>query len=210
MHQSFNSLQQSPCQIGSDLLSVCNNGQPSPIPPLPQGAIFQFIGNIPSDTRVPNYAYQNVTASDTFNATLASTAGGAESTSIPTPTSAVASSGAPSTSPSTSGTASSHSHSKAGVIAGATVGGIVGAALIAALLYLLWRRRHPQPTGRYDVPLPKDEHPGHPIPGGEQMKLYDPNDPTTFPPSFGDGTATPAPSYQIQHPSSAFMGRPEV
>ncbi|KDR71524.1 hypothetical protein GALMADRAFT_229495 [Galerina marginata CBS 339.88] len=224
---SFNSLNQSPCDIAAFLASVCIN-QPFILQPLQPG--FEYFGppaglgnpcrcstvyysllsacsvcqlasfirwtdyetncstvfsqvfnpSIPPYTKVPHYAYLDVTAGDTFNVTLAQAAGGTESTSLPSPTSP--------TSP-TSAT-SSGKKSNSGAIAGGVVGGILGLLVIAGSIYWILRRKKQAAASRADidpvvftsqnqlnVPPTPPSFPSTSPP----MRLYDPNDPSTYP-----------------------------
>ncbi|KAK2463070.1 hypothetical protein APHAL10511_004725 [Amanita phalloides] len=146
---------------------------------------------IPADTGVPHWAYLDVSVANTFNAVAASSAVGPEST---TPTVAsTASSGSKSTSrPSSSSHSSSSNH--AGAIAGGVIGGIVFLALVAAtLLWFFKFRNSPQNVARTlahthgqeilsTSPPPASWSPGAPAVYNPQ-KLYDPQDPSTFPPA---------------------------
>ncbi|CAK5268325.1 unnamed protein product [Mycena citricolor] len=151
--------------------------------------ISRFPEAIPSNTAVPHWAYQNVTIFDGFNATAAqtqlnapeSTAGGqATSTGIP--------SGLPSSHPIEP--VSGGKKANAGAIAGGVVGGVVGAALIFVVAFLLVRRRkHSDPPSRLvtSAPVSMSYAGDHitPFTGGlPAAKLYNPDDPSTFPSSI--------------------------
>lgn len=160
---------------------------------------------IPSGIAVPAWAYLNVSASGTFDSAAASAIAIAsphvpDVTGNQVPTSIVTTSTTPSSS-------SSKSKSNTGAIAGGVVGGIVAILLIVlgGLFYCnkrrrLARRRKPSavvrgledqaslaPPMTYIQPAP--------------MKLYDPSDPTTFPPS--PGPSFPGSGSLIISPTSA-------
>ncbi|KAG8217877.1 hypothetical protein J3R82DRAFT_6043 [Butyriboletus roseoflavus] len=110
-----------------------------------------FLPGIPTGTTVPAWAFQDVTTSNLFNATLAQSVGDApESTAssvqstgsvVATPTVSAPLTG----SPSTSSTASPMSSSNTGAIAGGVVGGVVGVALIAGVVvFFVMRRKRSQ------------------------------------------------------------------
>ncbi|KDR71529.1 hypothetical protein GALMADRAFT_229499 [Galerina marginata CBS 339.88] len=202
---SFNSLNQSPCDIAAFLASVCIN-QPFMLQPLQPG--FEYFGppvgqgspcrcssvyysllsacsvcqlasfiswtdyetncsitfsqvfqpSIPPYTKVPPYAYLDVTRSDGFNTTLAKAAG-TESTN----------------------------QSNGGAIAGGVVGGILGLLVIAGSIYWILRRKKQATAPRADidpvaftsqnqlnVPPTPPSFPSTTPP----MRLYDPNNPT--------------------------------
>ncbi|RPD62060.1 hypothetical protein L227DRAFT_573935 [Lentinus tigrinus ALCF2SS1-6] len=124
--------------------------------------------SIPVGTAVPAWAYQDVSATDSFDLTVARgvAAEGQPDTSAsipagsPTPSSVFSSaSGTVADSPTTrvSGTASgsvtpsagassSSSHSIVGPVVGGVVGGVVGAIALGALLFYFIRRRSNRPT----------------------------------------------------------------
>ncbi|CAK5269647.1 unnamed protein product [Mycena citricolor] len=183
--------------------------------------ISRFPEAIPSNTAVPHWAYQNVTIFDGFNATAAqtqlnapeSTAGGqATSTSIP--------SGLPSSHPIEP--VSGGKKANAGAIAGGVVGGVVGAALIFVVAFLLIRRRkHSDPPSRLvtSAPVSMSDAGDHitPFTGGlPAAKLYNPDDPSTFPSSIGSTTyhqgrvRSPALSGHTVTGSAQYSGAPEV
>jgi len=175
-----------------------------------------FPYNIPNATKIPSWAYLDVVPSDQFlPAAAQAVAGGPESTSIPSSTSAAASSSRSSSTstsvPTTSGSGSSSSSqsSNTGAIAGGVVGGIVGLALIAALVFWWTRRRRAQPTSSALVdymPAPMTESAASPsgvsfnqttpFGGAPSPKLYDPSDPSTFPSSPAASTTYTAQDYQ--------------
>ncbi|PPQ89162.1 hypothetical protein CVT25_006534 [Psilocybe cyanescens] len=151
---------------------------------------FSFSQPIPSGVTVPHYAYLDVETADTFNPVLAQAAGGPESTSIPQSTSSSSTGSTPS-----NGAPSDQNGGKksnAGAIAGGVVGGIVGFALIAGLVFwLLQRKRRSSPASSVYAPamgsqgamasqnpmsLTGSSYPSTPAP-----KVYDPNDPSTYP-----------------------------
>ncbi|KAJ7632800.1 hypothetical protein FB45DRAFT_913531 [Roridomyces roridus] len=171
-----------------------------------------FNQNIPPATAVPHWAYQNVTAQtdDKFNATLAQLqVNGPESTSNPQPTTT----NLPSVSPSASASPGKKSH--AGAIAGGVVGGVVFVALIGIATFSLIRRRHKGVA-------PSSIVGGYRTPGeitpfrstAQTPKLYDPSDPSTFPPSLSSGRMQ-SPAYSgntlpSEQPRAQYTGAPEV
>ncbi|GJE94499.1 hypothetical protein PsYK624_106690 [Phanerochaete sordida] len=173
-----------------------------------------FPDNIPLGTDVPAWAYLDVSLTDNFNVTQAldySQLNGTfvegqtpTSSALPSSTSSsvffsssAATNSAATSAPAESTTApavTSSSHkSNAGAIAGGVVGGVAGVALIAfALLFWQRRRTHTakpgmaihdaEPTliGQMSPPV----SPG-PIQTGSVGRLYNPDDPTTFPKTHG-------------------------
>ncbi|KAK0186966.1 hypothetical protein F5146DRAFT_758987 [Armillaria mellea] len=161
--------------------------------------------NIPDGTAVPHYAYQSLLPNGTFNFASAVVDTGAEATHIAS-TSASSTSGSTSRSISTfpsstptpvSSSSSSGSSSNTGAIVGGVVGGIVGLAIIAALIFFLVRRHRRRPaavaiTGPIggDIPPPTSSFVGQNLTGSAYTatvydKVYDPNDPSTFPSADG-------------------------
>ncbi|THH17527.1 hypothetical protein EW146_g3301 [Bondarzewia mesenterica] len=173
--------------------------------------------SIPSGTRVPGWAYLNVTKADIWNNTIAfesavlpessATRGPASinpSTSQTSSVSVTATSSMSSSAVSSPQNASSSSHSHAGAIAGGVVGGVVGAALLAGLVVCLvirHRRSRVPPSATYGGgPSPvmgQDVHNGALAPFAREFpetprRFYDPSDPSTFPTS-------PSPSSPMIH-----------
>ncbi|TRM62590.1 hypothetical protein BD626DRAFT_497860 [Schizophyllum amplum] len=171
-------------------------------------AIAQYPEDIPSGTRVPHWAYQDVVSNDTFSLQTAindAYSDPAESTGSAKPTySASKSSSSGSSDPgaqpsSASSSSGSGSKTNVGAIAGGVVGGVVGLGLLGALLFFLMRRRRQRagmapasaapPLTSHTPPLP----PSTPGAFSEKTefvpnrtatpKLYDPSDPSTFPSS---------------------------
>jgi len=131
---------------------------------------------IPSDTRVPNWAYIDVVTANNFSVAAAQSAGDSPEA---TPT-------ASQPSPTASSSPNSNQHkSHAGVIAGAVVGGVAGAALLAAFIRWYVRRRR-----RLAGPQPSPSGVPGPNTSASFGKLYDPNDPSTFPRPFVGSSAT--------------------
>ncbi|KAI6109476.1 hypothetical protein F5141DRAFT_1214992 [Pisolithus sp. B1] len=105
--------------------------------------------NIPSDTAIPQWAYQNVTLSGTFNATLAQVVGATSAkitaSSVSTSTDLAASlTPLPSPSSSLISLASTPKSNNTGAIAGGAVGGVVGLAAVAAVATWFFVRRRRQ------------------------------------------------------------------
>ncbi|KAJ3991785.1 hypothetical protein F5050DRAFT_1792536 [Lentinula boryana] len=165
-----------------------------------------FPEDIPSGTKVPRWAYQNVTAEDDFNPTEAQAVGDApESTGTAPPTGSTS----VSTPTVTSSALNQGKKTNAGAIAGGVVGGVVVLLLaVAALLYLRRRQRHrkkraaaendiddeprPYPVGPVSMSTLPDTidtgtgfHASIPTMSmpSAAMKLYNPSDPSTFPPT---------------------------
>ncbi|KIM63769.1 hypothetical protein SCLCIDRAFT_1213929 [Scleroderma citrinum Foug A] len=153
--------------------------------------------NIPSGTAIPHWAYQDVTKTDVFNATIAQLAGDApESTAIkPQATSTMVTSTIPPTSitlvgntgtqsptptptPTPTPSPSSSSNPKTWTIVRGAVGGIVMLGAIATWFYIRRRRQTKAPPGgTMSTTTSPSTHPA------THLKLYDPSDPSTFPPS---------------------------
>ncbi|KAF8204006.1 hypothetical protein BJ912DRAFT_1137911 [Pholiota molesta] len=163
---------------------------------------------IPSGFPVPHYAYLDPTANgmDTFNPALAEADTGPESTALPQPTSAT-NTAVPTSSTGSNGSTATGQKSKkksnAGAIAGGVVGGIAALAIIAGLAaWLVSRSRRQQrsPPIAFDEKLMVSD--GSPneaatLANTPAPKLYDPNDPSTFPGnngSFGTSMYSSVPS----------------
>ncbi|KDR73491.1 hypothetical protein GALMADRAFT_251199 [Galerina marginata CBS 339.88] len=250
---SFNTLNQSPCDVASSLAGVCI-GADFTLAPLDPGFVYLgpqpananscrcssvyysllsacavcqdrnfirwsaykanctvvydqvFLQPIPSGVRVPHYAYLDIEAGDTFNATLAQAAGGVESTSVPSST------GGSLATPSSSSASpvGAKKKSNAGAIAGGVIGGLIALALIAGLVvWLLRRRRNQSPTSASYQPAMASQNPvsaahtGSSYPATPAPRVYDPNDPSTFPSNMNEQPgynpyATPPPDHQQQ------------
>ncbi|KAG9318849.1 hypothetical protein JVU11DRAFT_954 [Chiua virens] len=170
-----------------------------------------FTSGVPSGTAVPQWAFQDVTTSNSFNVTLAqatgdnpeSTASNPQSTATNAATSSTTSvslTATPSASSTSSSASSASSNSDAGAIAGGVVGGVGGLALIAAVAVFYMKKKRSQiPPSAHINNLPS---PGYPLPSGNntdsnpfitqmtQPKFYDPSDPSTFPASLPPNTIT--------------------
>ncbi|KAI6005670.1 hypothetical protein EDD15DRAFT_661020 [Pisolithus albus] len=178
--------------------------------------------NVPSGTAIPQWAYQDVSSTDDFNATLAeltgdspeSTAAVSQSTatSLPTSTTSTSAIASVTPAPSLSTTPSPQSASKSsntGAIVGGAVGGVVGLAAIVGLATWLFLRH------RRKASAPDAMDGGVPPPGTGSMymasssfttpltqpKLYDPSDPSTFPTSPPSPTIHTTPSNGYQNAS---------
>lgn len=170
-----------------------------------------FIGNIPSGTAVPHWAYQNVTVDDAFNSTLAQeNLNAPESTANSQPT-GTATPGASSTSP--------PKKSNAGAIAGGVVGGFVllAGVSIAVLCFIRRRRRGVAPSNLVQTPMGYHST-GEITPFSTTPKLYNPADPSTFPSSpsslmYNSGRVQ-SPAYSgntvTEQPRTQYSGAPEV
>ncbi|KAK0477595.1 hypothetical protein IW261DRAFT_1565904 [Armillaria novae-zelandiae] len=268
---SFNSLNQSPCDIGRLLGTVCTSD--FSIQALPSGYHYSGVGQIYATECVCNtvyYSLLNVCAACQggsvsiwgdwdFNCTT--TYQTYPSIRVlrrptlrpPVPRRPVVllrapASNSPSSTPTpASESSSSSSSSNTGAIVGGVVGGVVGLAIIAALVFFLVRRRRRRPaavatTGPIggDIPPPTSSFVGQNLTGSAYAptvydKVYDPNDPSTFPsangvpygqqqgypqpyaplpPSSPDSTMIPnrfSPAQPTSPPpASAYRGAPEV
>ncbi|KAH8978836.1 hypothetical protein EDB92DRAFT_1821349 [Lactarius akahatsu] len=153
-----------------------------------------YPNSIPAGTRIPRWAYLEVSAADTWNATAAQSTGdtpeGTATTVPSTPSTSVPSS---STSLSSS---SNKSSSSTGAIAGGVVGGVVGATVLVGLIIWYTRRRRWRAVARPSPFMTDAPHMaaafGIPDPGTStpMPKYYDPSDPSTFPPSLMSPSAT--------------------
>ncbi|KAG2041610.1 hypothetical protein BDR03DRAFT_945232 [Suillus americanus] len=183
-----------------------------------------YPSNIPSGTKVPNWAYfLKVTASG-FDPVAAqntgdlpeSTATSVQSTGSVTSASSVSASLTSSSGTATGSSTSNSKSSNAGAIAGGVVGGIVGAAVIIGLATWFCFKRRRSATAPSAAFSDIGGGPGytqsvysanpHPFPMQPQMtqqpRLYDPSDPTTFPGSPPSPTVlTTASSNIYQNPS---------
>ncbi|KAH9029414.1 hypothetical protein EDB85DRAFT_2251750 [Lactarius pseudohatsudake] len=152
----------------------------------------RYPNSIPAGTRIPHWAYLEVSAADTWDATAAQSAGdtpeGTATTVPSTPSTSVPSS---STSPSSS---SNKSSSSTGAIAGGVVGGVVGATVLVGLIIWYTRRRRWRAVARPSPFMTDAPHVaaafGIPDPGTSMPKYYDPSDPSTFPPSLMSPSVT--------------------
>ncbi|KAM5540809.1 hypothetical protein V8D89_005453 [Ganoderma adspersum] len=169
-------------------------------------SIQKYPENIPSGTAIPAWAYLDVRINGTFDAAAAEAVAAQdlpESTALPAPSTTQTSSSNTSTpsplSTTTSGAASgttaavddnSSSGSKksnAGAIAGGVVGGLAGLALIGVAVFFALRFR----SGRSAASGGKQKHNVYgagaqsseksPVISGSTHRVYDPNDPRTFP-----------------------------
>ncbi|KAH9005417.1 hypothetical protein EDB86DRAFT_1441507 [Lactarius hatsudake] len=148
-----------------------------------------FPNAVPQGTRVPQWALVDNTLENLWNVTKAYIAGvtpelepgsliSASTSGSVNPTSSAGASSSPSSSGSGSNTAA---------IAGSVAGGVVALAAIGALLFYFLRKRQRSqaPSAVVDGATPPMSQ-EHPLPLGDEthvapMKLYDPNDPSTFP-----------------------------
>jgi len=191
-------------------------------------SIGSFPLNIPEGTAVPAWAYQDVSAANTFNLTFARVDTAPASTYAGSATStahSATSSGATATS-----TPSSGHKSDAGAIAGGVIGGLAALALLGLLIFLLYRRHKERnnnegvsPVAPYYADDPSNvAHVGYPDttnhsyntsptmfgsePQTMQQKLYDPADPSTFPQTPASfGYTSTAPTGTSPYPGSHTM-----
>jgi hypothetical protein len=159
-----------------------------------------FTQQIPVGVKVQAWAYQNVDVADNFNVTLAQTTKGTESSRAAAASSTRStkiSTGGPS---STGASASDSSSVNVPAIVGGVVGGVVGLGLIGGLIaFLIVQRKKAssksyqpgfQPQNMTYTPnttaslVATTTSPGPGSPG----RVYDPNDPTTYPAVDGHNT----------------------
>ncbi|KAF8270121.1 hypothetical protein EI94DRAFT_1699022 [Lactarius quietus] len=163
-------LNQNPCNVAAYLEATCGNGL-FEIPPLPQGVTYggpyagqgnpwnawqynctnvssdgTYPNAIPSGTRIPHWAYLDVSVANTWNATAAQSAGDKPEGSPGASTSTSTTSAPTSTNSSTSS-----SSSNTGAIAGGVVGGLLGATVLFGFLWWYFRYR---PSRRAARPSP--------------------------------------------------------
>jgi hypothetical protein len=189
---------------------------------------------IPASTKIPHWAYLDVSISGTFDPDAAFNVSNApESSRPPTPSSTGFSA---TSSTSTSNSPSSHP-SHAGAIAGAVVGGIVGLALVAGAVIFYYQKRtterspglvHGYNNTRSASPTIFTRSPPLPVTLPHQQvlrpqKLYDPHDPSTYPPRLrttnpdpvtpsltGSSTNAPQNSSRPMMGAMHYTGAPEV
>jgi hypothetical protein len=151
--------------------------------------------DLPVGVKVPAYAYLNVSISGTFNATLAYSVTGTESSRPPSSNTQSPTQSSTSTSTSTAVAASA---TNTPAIIGGAVGGVIGLGLIATLIIFLVLRskRKSHQSVDYNSTLQQQQTPNmaftpntttsllhstmSPPPGSPGM-LYNPNDPSTYP-----------------------------
>ncbi|KAG2153719.1 uncharacterized protein EDB93DRAFT_1248627 [Suillus bovinus] len=174
---------------------------------------------IPTGTAVPNWAYLDVVTSNIFNATAAQLDGDLPESNATTPlsTASASTTSAFTTSVSklTTSTESSTPNSKSsnvGATAGGVVGGIVAVGVIAGLAtWFFIRRRRSHRTASADFSQPQMTQP---------PRIYDPADPSTFPPPLYSTIQTTASStnqesansqgFSQQSRPGQYNGTPEV
>ncbi|PBK80685.1 hypothetical protein ARMGADRAFT_1020719 [Armillaria gallica] len=160
-----------------------------------------YPGKIPDGIAVPHYAYQSLLTNGTFDFASAVLDKGAEATHIASTSGSTSRSTSISSYPTLSAafeSSSSGSSSNTGAIVGGVVGCVVGLAIIAALIFFLVRRHRRRglagvattgPMGG-DIPLTTSSFVGKNLTGLAYAppvynKVYDPNDPSTFPSANG-------------------------
>ncbi|KAK0197016.1 hypothetical protein F5146DRAFT_24613 [Armillaria mellea] len=146
----------------------------------------KFNEDIPGQTAVPHWTYQNVSVTDIFDEQQAKSDSDApESTAQPAPTSTPTS-----TVPSTSPSVVSPKHTNVGAIVGGVIGGVALITLLGLTAYLIRRRFK---SSQESEPILAADMEARPhnfaalLAGQAAPKLYDPSDPSTFP------TSSPSP-----------------
>jgi len=162
-----------------------------------------FTEPIPSSIVVPHYAYLDVVTGNSFSVVAAENAGGPESSSVPQATT---------TSSKTTVTSTAPAHTTApskklniGAIVGGVVGGIAGLVAIGGLIaFAVLRCRRPS------VPIVPVTHTGNSYSSPQNLmtgldsynssvpttmtsgRIYNPNDPSTFPSNPNGASAFPS------------------
>ncbi|KAK0198945.1 hypothetical protein F5146DRAFT_1131890 [Armillaria mellea] len=136
-----------------------------------------FPHDIPSGTAVPHWAYLSLLSNGTVDIADAETDTGAEVTATATASSASTATSTIASGPeTTSASSSGSSKGDTGGIVGGVVGGVLGVgAIVIGIIFFVLRRRQKRP-GRSQCPEPIFV-----APSSMGQKLYDPNDPSTFP-----------------------------
>ncbi|KAF9218336.1 hypothetical protein BS17DRAFT_829703 [Gyrodon lividus] len=181
----------------------------------------------PSGTVIPLWAYISVSIDGTWNATAAYI--NASATSPPAtisggPLQTTTASVQVASPSSITTTTSSHPGTNVGAIVGGVVGGIMGLLAVTGIVLLCVRKRY-RHTNRYsagqltDIPQPVPPYvfSGEPVgcqAPAETRKVYNPDDPSTFPvplePPAVLPTAHTVPPMPSIHPLGAYTGAPEV
>ncbi|EPQ58044.1 hypothetical protein GLOTRDRAFT_98772 [Gloeophyllum trabeum ATCC 11539] len=186
--------------------------------------------SIPSGTKVPAWAYLNVSndlwdylsaqadlsAPESTATVQKSTGSVAPSTANPSSTSSSVPSG---------GATSSH-NSNTGAIAGGVVGGVVGLAIIGGLIafFVMRSRRRSQPKAasamfeQRPMSAATTEYTAVPPFTPSTTKFYDPSDPSTYPPTVGSPSITtghtlgysPSVGPQQAYRPGQYTGTPEL
>ncbi|KIK71604.1 hypothetical protein GYMLUDRAFT_79604 [Collybiopsis luxurians FD-317 M1] len=176
---------------------------------------------IPAGTAVPHWAYQSYTTdnSSTFNVSLAQQLGDSpESSATLGPTNTQSS---PSSATSSSSSSNSKGKSEAGAIAGGVVGGLAFLAIVAILILLLVRQKRRKAAAKRDRPSIDDNTALTPPtinPQSPPMRIYNPSDPSTYPPSSttyptqSPGTMLSTTSHfrSLSDPTTHYTGAAEV
>jgi hypothetical protein len=180
-----------------------------------------FIDPIPSTIVVPHYAYLDVVTDNTFNVNAAMTAGGPESSPVPPATSATSATTAKATATNTS-VAGTSKKVNIGAIVGGVVGGIAVFVFVVGLIVFIMRRRKksvstPSTTTYAPYSSPQmsgaDMNYNSTVPTMTSGRIYDPNDPSTFP-SYPNHYGSALPNDASDFPSnpvtySTYSGSPQ-
>jgi len=158
---------------------------------------------IPQGTRVPHWAYLDVTRTGNWDATAAQGAGDSPE-ATPSPTASSSSKPSPTSgSPAPASSSSNPNRSHAGKIAGVVAGAVVGVSLLIGIVFWYLQRQfshievedgtstgNKPPVTAQPIPSlvssPRTETPttppsGHPAYTGSIGGVYDPSDPDTYP-----------------------------
>ncbi|KAG1891138.1 hypothetical protein F4604DRAFT_393609 [Suillus subluteus] len=218
-------------------------------------SIREYPNDIPTGTKVPNWAYLNVTGdfnavaaqsngdlpestatsgptvTVTYSTTMSASLTGVSTYVISVSTSLTSSSGAATGSSATP--VSDSTSSNVGAIAGGVVGGIAGAAAIIGLVTWYFVKRRRSSTTRSAAFNNIGRGPGQTqgfystnpttFPMAQQLRLYDPSDPTTFPGHLHSLTgpvattsnvhlnpSMPSPVFPQQSHPGQYAGSPQV
>ncbi|KAF5377100.1 hypothetical protein D9757_008764 [Collybiopsis confluens] len=172
---------------------------------------------IPDGTAVPQWAFQS-SASSSFDPALAQQVGDVpESSAPPAPSGTATSPGSAPAATSPSTTSGSNGKSKAGAIAGGVVGGLAFVTIATILVFLLLRRRRRKgAVPKERQALDDDTAITNPTPFMVNdsvhylppMRVYNPSDSNTFPPTHGlmasDRTRSPDTQISALSPMSHY------
>jgi hypothetical protein len=166
---------------------------------------------------VPHYAYLDVSINNTFDVSAAMTAGGPASSPVPQATSATTAK-ATATNTSVAGTSK---ELNVGAIVGGVIGGMVVIVFVVGIIVFMMRRRKQPVTtpstttyAQYSSPQMSGVDTNYNSTGPTMTpgRIYDPNDPSTFP-SFPNpydsalpNDASNFPSYPVNYSTYSLVG----